>query len=337
MSGGGGPAAEHFVFRPARLDDAPAVLDVVNAAAIELQGSAAFLLEDVQRWWTVPRFDLESSTRLALTPDGRVVAYASLWDIDEVPVSAATWTRVHPEFTDRGLGTQLLAWAEGLAVRVFERLPPDVRVVFGAVRANEHEPTGRLLVDHGLSPARHFWRMAVDLAEPPDAPRWPDGIRLVPFEERGDLEEYARAADEAFADHWGHTVTPLEDRLAWLRHEIEHGSTDTALWFLAMDGDDVAGVARNCARAERDPDMAYVDTIAVRRPWRRRGIALALLAQSLAALRDAGHRAACLDVDAANLTGATRLYEKAGMHVHRRTDWWEKELRAGRDVRIGTE
>jgi mycothiol synthase len=37
-------------------------------------------------------------------------------------------------------------------------------------------------------------------------------------------------------------------------------------------------------------------------------------------------------VDASSLTGATRLYEKAGMRVLRQFDNYEKELRPGRDV-----
>jgi hypothetical protein len=36
-----------------------------------------------------------------------------------------------------------------------------------------------------------------------------------------------------------------------------------------------------------------------------------------------------LGVDADSLTGATRLYEKAGMRVERRYELWEKELRPG--------
>jgi hypothetical protein len=39
-----------------------------------------------------------------------------------------------------------------------------------------------------------------------------------------------------------------------------------------------------------------------------------------------------LGVDADSLTGATRLYEKAGMHVVRELATYEKELRAGEEL-----
>lgn len=39
-----------------------------------------------------------------------------------------------------------------------------------------------------------------------------------------------------------------------------------------------------------------------------------------------------LDVDAQNLTGALRLYERAGMHVAIQTDSYQKELRASEEL-----
>lgn len=42
-----------------------------------------------------------------------------------------------------------------------------------------------------------------------------------------------------------------------------------------------------------------------------------------------GKRKMALYVDAQSLTGASRLYERAGMHVVRQFDQYEKELRAG--------
>ena len=73
--------------------------------------------------------------------------------------------------------------------------------------------------------------------------------------------------------------------------------------------------------------MAWVDVVGVRPSWRRRGIALALLRHSFGALYRAGARKVALEVDTQSPTEATRLYEKAGMHVERRYDFFEKELR----------
>jgi mycothiol synthase len=47
-----------------------------------------------------------------------------------------------------------------------------------------------------------------------------------------------------------------------------------------------------------------------------------------------GKRKVGLGVDAQNLTGALRLYENAGMHVHKSFELYEKELRAGTEISV---
>ena len=94
---------------------------------------------------------------------------------------------------------------------------------------------------------------------------------------------------------------------------IERETFDPALWFLAMDGDDVAGVAL----CPVYPESGWVRQVAARRPWRRRGIALALLRQAFGEFYRRGKREVGLVVDSYNLSGARDLYERAGMHVWR--------------------
>jgi len=109
---------------------------------------------------------------------------------------------------------------------------------------------------------------------------------------------------------------------------------DPTLWFLAMDGDEIAGISLCRPYAYDDPDMGFVNVLAVRRPWRKRGLGLALLRHSFNEFYHRGKRKVGLGVDAQNLTGALHLYEKAGMHVHRQFDSYEKELRAGREISV---
>jgi ribosomal protein S18 acetylase RimI-like enzyme len=72
----------------------------------------------------------------------------------------------------------------------------------------------------------------------------------------------------------------------------------------------------------------------VRRHWRKRGIGLALLLHAFGELYRRGQRKAGLGVDAENLTGALRLYESAGMHVHQASDLFEKEIRPGKEISV---
>jgi ribosomal protein S18 acetylase RimI-like enzyme len=101
---------------------------------------------------------------------------------------------------------------------------------------------------------------------------------------------------------------------------------DPSLWFLALDGDEIAGVAICTPEARAAPELGYVSALGVRRPWRRRGLARALLLQTFATFRERGRPGVALHVDAANPTGALALYEGVGMTALPRFEIWEKPL-----------
>ena len=113
----------------------------------------------------------------------------------------------------------------------------------------------------------------------------------------------------------------LEETLLWLLGE----DFDRELWFLAHGGDSLAGIAL-CRRHRTRLDTGRVQVLGVRRPRRRRGIGRALLLHAFAELRRRGLGNAGLGVDAASLTGAHRLYERAGMTVAHRFAIYEKAL-----------
>jgi ribosomal protein S18 acetylase RimI-like enzyme len=101
-----------------------------------------------------------------------------------------------------------------------------------------------------------------------------------------------------------------------------------------MDEEEVAGICLCRPRSYEDPDLGFINILAVRRPWRKRGLGLALLRHAFNELYRRGKRKAGLGVDAQSLTGALRLYEKAGMYVHHQFDTYEKEIRAGREISV---
>ena len=143
-----------------------------------------------------------------------------------------------------------------------------------------------------------------------------------------------RAKSETFRDHWGHVEAPEQEGFALWQHRRLHDSNyDPSLWFLAIDGDEIAGFSLCQQRTSEDPAMGWVNSLGVRRPWRRRGVAEALLYHSFGELRRRGQASIGLDVDASSLTGATRLYEKAGMSAIREFTRFEKELRPGSELK----
>ncbi len=162
---------------------------------------------------------------------------------------------------------------------------------------------------------RGYEMVRPDLGSIPDVPL-PAGLEV-----RDVRPEHLRAiweADvEAFRDHWGASDGSEE---AWARF-LADPLADPGLWRVAWDGDEVAGQVRSYVDAETNDRtcrlIGWTESISVRRAWRRRGLARALLADSLRAVRDRGMREAALNVDAGNETGALALYESLGFRVHR--------------------
>ena len=101
-----------------------------------------------------------------------------------------------------------------------------------------------------------------------------------------------------------------------------------------MDGDEIAGISLCRPSSYDDPDLGWVNILGVRREWRKRGIGLALLQHSFGEFYRRGKRKVGLGVDAENLTGALKLYEQAGMHIHLAFDLFEKTIRSGREISV---
>lgn len=181
----------------------------------------------------------------------------------------------------------------------------------------------------GFNLIRHSYRMRIDLTEAPPAPVWPEGITLRTFDPARDLEAVAWADREAFRDHWGFVERPFEQDLQMFRHWLGEPRFDPSLWFMAMSGDEVAGISLCDAYTEDDVDMGWVGALGVLRPYRKQGLGLALLRHSFGELYRRSRRKVGLSVDAQNLTGALRLYERAGMRVYRKNNTYEKELCPG--------
>ncbi|HIP72799.1 MAG TPA: GNAT family N-acetyltransferase [Anaerolineae bacterium] len=321
-----------FSLRPAEMADAMAVISVINTAGLKYTGSPEYDQETLLSHWQNPKLDLAYSTRVICAADGRIVAYADISD-GIVPVQPYLFGRVHPDYENRGLGSALLDWGEQRARDVFTRLPEDVQVSLLTSTVDSNQAAQELMCSRGMTHTHDFWNMNVSFTAEPAPPDWPPGITVTTFAQHPDLTALAEAHDNAFQDHWGYVRQPLADRLTRWQDNIASDPThDPTLWFLAMDEDTLAGYCLCRSRAYDDAEMGYVKILGVTRPYRQRGLGLALLQHSFRQLYQRGQKGVSLGVDADSLTGATRLYEKAGMTVHRRYLEFSKLLRPGRDI-----
>ena len=201
---------------------------------------------------------------------------------------------------------------------------PDFRVSLQST-LDSHDKVGRSIHEaEGYHSVRFHWRMEINLQEPPPAPVWPEGLELRPFIKDQDAHAVWEADQEAFRDHWGSHFTSFED---WKHRKFSRRDFDPGLWMVAWDGDQIAGFSQNRYRM----GIGWIGTLGVRRPWRKRGLGLALLLRSFGEFYQRGMKTIGLGVDASNPTGATRLYQKAGMRVASEFVTYEKELRAGRE------
>jgi mycothiol synthase len=250
--------------------------------------------------------------------DGRMVGFVGTYPaIRDGALILDSWGGVHPDVRRRGLGTALHRWGRAhLAARASVD-PREGPREFRTYALDIERADQALFAQEGYVPVRFGFEMRRPLTGTlPDHPL-PEGTEIRPVRD-ADVRTILDGEDEAFRDHWGHREQTEEDIQALLAHP----ETNTALWQVAWDGDQVAGVVNNAIyRAENERlglARGWLDRVSVRRPWRGRGLAKALCARSFAVLRDAGMDEAWLGVDGANPTGALQLYEGLGFVVVRR-------------------
>lgn len=237
--------------------------------------------------------------------------------------------KVDPDWRRRGLGRAMLRHNQRRLREIAAGHPADGRKFFGASANDERTDIGNhtLLQQEGFAPIRYFFEMVrPHLDNIPDLPL-PDGLEIRPALP----EHYAAiiAANlEAFADHWGMSANPEEEMTV----EMVTSSPifDPTIWQVAWDGDEVAGMILNFIDQHENETFGrrwgYTEEICVRRPWRKCGLAKALIARSMRVLKERGMEQAALSVDAENLSGALRLYENMEYEVVRRSTAYRKPL-----------
>jgi ribosomal protein S18 acetylase RimI-like enzyme len=239
-----------------------------------------------------------------LEDDGRIVGYCDVAQRGDV---------LFADLAAPGHWSELLDWAEeqvtALGLRTASLFVP-----------HEHE-LADVAADRGYDRRRESLTMEIAFEEPPRDGDFGD-LELRTYRD-DDHDAVIAALNDAFSeDPFHQEVTPprFEERFLG-RHDF-----DPTLWFLAWDGDELAGFALDYPEFGAEPDLGLVNWLGVRKPWRRRGLAEALLRRSFAELYARGKPRVGLGVDAQNITGALRVYERVGMHVVHRFGIWQKDL-----------
>jgi mycothiol synthase len=284
--------------------------------------------EDWERWLALGGFDPATDVVVAEL-SGAIVAYGQArWtDDNDGGRNYGTMGIVAPELRGRGIGEALLRHNERRLRQIAAGHDPGLEKRFESWAFESETLRISLLESAGYAAVRYFFDMLrPTLDEVPDLPL-PSGIeiRVVRPEHHRQIWD---ADTEAFRDHWGGMDTSEK---AFTRH-FSGPNFRPDLWRIAWDGDEVAGVVMNeiltSFNQATGARRGLIAGVSVRRPWRGRGLARALVADSLRALREAGMTSAVLGVDAQNSTGALGVYEATGFRVDKTGRNYRKPLEA---------
>lgn len=313
--------------RPATIDDIDRIYDLSHDYDSWQYGEDDYTREDVRTIFSNPGVNLAHDTRLVFDQQGRLAG--SLFMEAHLNVRFSVVIRLRPQDSDLRLGDVLLAWAEEWARARLERAEPGMRVTITCSAPTTDLTAIARFERAGFQEVRRHWQMEIELNEEPASPAWPENVLLRPFVAERDSYAVYHAMETAFADHWGHVPHSFEQ---WQHWSEKRADFDPTLWFIAWEGAQVVGGSLCVIEGRR----GWISTLGVLRAWRRQGLGMALLQFSFGAFYRRGLRLAGLGVDSQNLTGATRLYHRAGMYVARETITYEKELRAGVEVSTQT-
>lgn len=311
-----------LTLRTARWDDLDAVARLtVEVCTADGDPSVAASPEDLAGDWKSDGFDPAQDAFLVETAGGRLVGYTPLMnDRDHIQLSGDLY--VLPQFKARGALKALLDAMETRAQAHIQQAEPGRKVVLRITNDNRDLPGGRIFTQAGYSPVRYYWRMGIDLEKAPPAPVLPAGFEFRPFMQAENTAAVMQARNEAFQGNWGsQPMTPAD----FTHFYFEDPEYNPALWAVIWDGPEIAAFSINRYRL----GIGWIRTLGVRPAWRGKGLGLALLHRSFDEFYRRGTLSIGLGVDAANPTGATQLYHKAGMRVVSEHVMFEKLLRPG--------
>jgi mycothiol synthase len=256
--------------------------------------------------------------------DGRAVAYSRVW-WDQEPDGPRVYRHVcfvDPAHGRRGIGAALFAWNES-RLRDIAGGHDGVQETLLEVWSNDrNEGATALARAFGYEPITY----AAEMVRPTvDDHPLPDGLEIRPVREE-DIRTIWEADVEAFRDHWGFIEQTETDYQRFRAYPY----LDPTLWKVAWDEQGVAGQVKSfidtAANEEHGRKRGWTEQISTARRWRRRGVAKALIVESIRELASRGMTEVALGVHTENPNGAFDLYAGLGYEVVKTWTTYRKPL-----------
>jgi ribosomal protein S18 acetylase RimI-like enzyme len=288
--------------------DAAAQAELFNLSDASIGIKPSFTEADARAVMTGLVHDHDKDSRLVFDADGTLVGCAGVPTPPDGADTVRIFGAVHPAHLGRAIGRSLIGWQlERMTEMRRDRDPSGSWLITARCDLRDHASV-RLYRRFGMQPVRYFHSMHAPLDRVPSRDL-PAGLSADAYRNQ-DLPSVYEAHQEAFAGHWGFARRGLDE---WAVLSVRSGQFRPDLSVVARDGADVAGHVLAYDMVE--DDSVLVRTVAVRRSWRRRGLASALLVRTMSAAAAAGKRTAVLDVDTGNVNDAAGIYERVGFDV----------------------
>lgn len=318
--------------RAATWHDIPAIVELCNQVMMAMWGVAEWSIADTETLFSRPGFNLEHYVRVWQTPSGQLVGVGILSEVREPPVRVRVMPYILPTLPyHRELGMEILTWGESVALRVaVPQCPAHVKVQFLSWTNRNYTPYTTLYQAYNMQIIRQYWTMTMDLHGEVAAPTLPPEVVIRTLRDPDERRLMYQLLDASFADHYGYVNDPsMKNFDAWAHHRFTAQGFDPTLWFIAEINGTIAGFVWCRAGATEDDQLGFIETLGVLPAFRRQGMATLLLHHAFRTLYERGMKTVELEVDATNITGATRLYERVGMHRLVVWDTYAKVLRDG--------
>ena len=308
-------------------EDFPLMAEIINTAKV---------VDDVERTTTVEEIKINYEHLVRSDPykdmlfaevNGEVVAYGRCWWDEELNGDRLYTFFVFqkPAWRGQGIGK---AMADRLMLRLREIAAehPASAPKYYQVWASDSETWYKgLITSLGFDAVRYGLSMTRPCADLVNPASLPERLEIRPVKP----EHYRKiwdAQSEAFRDHWGYVEPTEKDYKAWQ----EWPTFQPEIWKVAWDGDEVVGMVLNFINHEEnkeyDRKRGYTENISVRRPWRKQGVARALLTVSIEMFQEMGMEETALGVDTENPNGAKRLYESVGYREIKRFNTYRMKM-----------
>jgi GNAT superfamily N-acetyltransferase len=258
--------------------------------------------------------------------DGIPVGYSRLW-WDQEPEGPRLYRQVcflDPDYGSRGIGSAMFAWNDARLREI--AADHDVEDKRLEVFASDRNAGATALArDGGYEPDTYFAELVRPSVDDLPDHRLPDGVEIRPVTE-DQLRTIWEADMDAFRDHYGY-VEPSD---AGFQQFVAFPFNDYSLWKIAWDDEGVAGQVKSFINPAQNEEIGrkrgWTEAISTSRRWRRRGLAKALIVESIRELAKRGMTEVALGVNTENPNGAFALYTGLGYEEVARWTTYRKPL-----------